>query len=413
MQLKAGDDTDDTGVSTTCLSADRLPQPFRVHPVWSEPAQRPADRGDPPIGVPAPETVEEAVERRIVLATSCRDTDHMPRVEQAGEVVERDGHRVQLMHNGVRIVEDCYCGPWMTETIRRLRGCHEPQEEAVFHAVVERLSSEDSDRPVMIELGSFWAYYGLWFLQAIPRGHVIAVEPDAAYLEVGRVNARINGAEDRMRFVHAAVGGVPGERISFLAQSDGQEHDVVQHDLGSLMDTEGVRRADLVLADIQGYESVLVERARQQFHGGSVRFLIVSTHQHSVSGDPLTHQRVLQTLIDSGAHVIAEHSVPESFSGDGLIAVSFNPADADLRVDISRARAQDSIYGDLEFDLAAEVAYREAVRNRLCEQNAVLRSECDLARAELAAMRHTRLWRWSTPVRSAYARVRPGRPAHP
>lgn len=389
----------------------KLPPPIRIHPVWSEPACRPTEEVDPSISLPPSETVEETVEARIRLSESCPDTAGLPKVEHAGEVVDLDGQRVQIMHNGVRIVADSYCGPWMTEIIRRLHGFHEPQEEAVFNAIMQRLASEDPVDPVMIEFGSWWAYYGLWFLRQFPAGHAIAVEPDAAYLEAGRVNARLNGAEDRMQFVHAAVGGSPGEPVSFLAQSDNAVHDVVQKDLGSLMASMDLRRADVVLADIQGYESVLLERALPQLTGGMVRFLVVSTHQHSVSGDPLTHQKALKMLVDAGAHVIAEHSVPESFSGDGLIAVSFDRADAEFEVVISRARAADSIYGDLEVDLAAEVAYREAERRRLGQENALLRSERDAAVAELSAMRGTRLWRWSSRPRHWYARLRARRPA--
>jgi FkbM family methyltransferase len=386
--------------------ADPLPAPVRTHPVWSEKVRRATDLMDVADPFPVSETGEEAVERRIRLAASCRDADVLPRVAHAGDVVELDGRRVQIMHNGVRVVADCYCGPWMTEIIRQLRGCHEPQEEVVFHAIVERLVAEDPVAPAMVELGSWWAYYGLWFLQRLPHGQVVAVEPDAAYLEMGRVNASINGAEERMRFVHAAVGASPGEEVAFHAQSDGLVHRVPQHDLASLMDATGLRRADVVLADIQGFESVLLERGGAAFAGGGVRFLVVSTHQHSVSGDPLTHQKALQTLLDAGAHVIAEHSVPESFSGDGLIAVSFDPVDADFTVGISRARAKDSIYGDVEFDLAAEAAARGAAQRRLSVENAALRAERDAALTELTALHRTRLLRWSVPARTLYARIR-------
>ena len=50
-----------------------------------------------------------------------------------------------------------------------------------------------------------------------------------------------------------------------------------------------------------------------------IRILILSTHHHAVSGDPLTHQRCLRILLDAGAaSLVAEHSVSESCSGDGL-----------------------------------------------------------------------------------------------
>ena len=105
--------------------------------------------------------------RRIAITTAVRDTDAIPKVADAGEVKVHDGQRVQVMHNGVLVEEDCYNGAWTTEIIRRLRGHHEPQEEFAFHTVVERLRS-DTQGATMVELGSFWAYYSLWLKAADP-----------------------------------------------------------------------------------------------------------------------------------------------------------------------------------------------------------------------------------------------------
>jgi hypothetical protein len=74
----------------------------------------------------------------------------------------------------------------------------------------------------------------------------------------------------------------------------------------------------------------------------------------------MTHQRCLQILVDAGAHVVAEHTVGESFSGDGLVAASMDPRDRDLTVPVSRARYRDSLFGELEPDLAA--AWQEIAR---------------------------------------------------
>jgi hypothetical protein len=87
------------------------------------------------------------------------DVSHIPRAERAGEVFESDGSRWQRMFNGLRLRADAYYGAWMTELIGRLGGFHEPQEEKVFHALINQL-----DEPkAMIELGSYWGWYSLWF----------------------------------------------------------------------------------------------------------------------------------------------------------------------------------------------------------------------------------------------------------
>ncbi|MGW4059975.1 FkbM family methyltransferase [Amycolatopsis sp. NPDC004747] len=300
---------------------------------------------------------DAAPARRVLATVSCPDADDIPKVPDGGRSRDHESGRVQVMHNGLLVEEGGYYGAWMTEIVRALRGHHEPQEERVFHRVVERLAA-DGGSPAMIEFGSFWTYYGLWFCHTIPTGRVVALEPDPAYLGVGRRNAALNGYTDRVRFVHAAIGGHPGEPMEFEAESDGRTHVVAQHDLASLMAAAGLPRADLVLADVQGAETILLERARGDFAAGKVRFLIVSTHHHTISGDPLTHQNALRTLLEAGAHLVAEHTVGESFSGDGLIAVSFDPRDKDFTVPVSHARYRESLFGELEHDLAAALSAR-------------------------------------------------------
>lgn len=70
-----------------------------------------------------------------------------------------NGVPVQVMHNGLLINEGCHGGIWVTEIIRGMRGLHEPQQKAVFDAVLRRLASEDPTLPTMEECGRFWASY--------------------------------------------------------------------------------------------------------------------------------------------------------------------------------------------------------------------------------------------------------------
>jgi FkbM family methyltransferase len=340
------------------------------------------------------------------------------------------------MHNGLLVEAGGYYGDWMAEIIRVLRGHHEPQEEAVFDRIVRHRAAEGGPA-VMIEFGSFWTYYALWFCRSIPSARAIAVEPDPAYLEVGRRNAVLNDLSTAVTFLHAAIGDRPGQTMSFCAESDGQEHTVEQCDLGSVMRTGDVEHVDLVLADVQGAETILLERAKDILAAGRVRFLVLSTHHHSISRDALTHQRALEVLNRLGAHVICEHTVGESFSGDGLIAVSFDERDRDLVVEVSRARSRDSLFGELEYALAAADSQRletqQSVENirlelqraqaelRDCTEDArSVRSRLDVAERRLVDVNHevddlshrlhaiygSKLWRWTQLPREEYSRLR-------
>jgi FkbM family methyltransferase len=372
---------------------------------------------------------DPATARRVLMTTSCRDADSITKVDDAGAIRDEGGRRVQVMHNGVLVEAGAYYGEWMAEIIRCLRGHHEPQEERVFDQIMRRLTGQHT-QPAMIEFGSFWTYYGLWFCHAIPGGRVVAVEPDSAYLEVGRRNAALNDLSDAVTFVHAAIGDEPGRSMPFQAESDGHEYPVQQCDLDSVLRGVDLERVDLVLADVQGAETMLLRRAVESLRAGRVRFLVVSTHHHSISNWALTHQDALRLLTDLGAHVICEHTVGESFSGDGLIAVSFDERDRELAVEVSRARTKDSLFGELEFDLAAaEVRGADEGRRADAGQADVERLGAGLAdaqgevahlrarlaqaqgegedlRRQLNAIFATKLWRWSQRPREEYARLR-------
>jgi FkbM family methyltransferase len=264
-------------------------------------------------------------------------------------VIIRDGERVQVMHNGIVVSEGCYHGAWMTEVIRRLRGHHEPQEEFAFYTVLERLAA-DTSLPTVVELGSFWAYYSMWAKHRIPSARLVLVEPDRQNLEVGRRNLELNDMDASL--VHAAVGDQHGMIVSLIWESDGQPHPTRQVSVDGLMRDYGLGEVDLMLVDIQGAETAMLCGAAQALGERRIRFLVVSTHHHSISGDPLTHQRCLRIIKQAGAHIIAEHSVSESCSGDGLIVASLSDPDRELHADVTIVRPRDTLFGELEWDLA-------------------------------------------------------------
>jgi FkbM family methyltransferase len=202
----------------------------------------------------------------------------------------------------------------------------------------------------MLELGSFWGYYSLWAKRRISGARLVMVEPDLANLAVGRHNLELNGMD--ATFLHAAVGAEHDRTIALRWDSDGQEHPTRQVSIDGVISDLGLDALDLLLCDIQGAETAALIGASQALAERRIRFLVVSTHHHSISGDPLTHQRCLSFLHASGAHIVAEHSVLESCSGDGLIAASMSPRDRDLRAQVSIVRARDSLFGEPEWELA-------------------------------------------------------------
>jgi len=299
-------------------------------------------------------------QRRIELTVAVRDTDPIAKVEGAGSVIERDGRRVQVMHNGVLVVADGYYGAWVTEVIRQLRGHHEPQEELAVHAIVERLREERVMAPVAVGLGSYWGYYSLWVAHAIPLAQCLMVEPDPNHLEVGRRNAALNDVAPRL--LQAAAGAEHGSMLRLACESDGVRRRVGVVTLDGLMVDHALERVEVLFCDVQGAELDVLRGVGRALADRRLRFLVLSTHHHSISGDALTHQRCLEKLAEFDAHVIAEHSVSvsESCSGDGLIVASMDPRDADLRVEVTHVRARDSLFGEVERELAVATTWRAA-----------------------------------------------------
>lgn len=283
---------------------------------------------------------------RVALGTRCRDADPVPKIDGAGRVfLDPDGRRIQLMHNGIQVLADGYYGAWMTRLIELCRGHHETQEERVFHEVVSRLPEGGT----MLELGGFWAYYSIWFLRSAPGRRAILVEPDPAHIAVGQANLALNHLT--AEFVQGFVGGDPGSIQSFKTEESGV-FDLPCYDIAALMERHGLSRLAILHCDAQGAEFRVLEQA-PLLRAGKVEWIFVSTHHHVISGDPLTHQRCLALLQSLGAHIEAEHSVQESFSGDGLICARFCPAPPGWQpLAMSYNRSSDSLFRDPLYDLA-------------------------------------------------------------
>ena len=270
------------------------------------------------------------VRRRVRMTVSCRDTDPLPKVPGAGEVVEQDGQRVQIMHEGTRVIADGYCGSWMTDVIRGLRGHHEPQEELLFHHLLKHV------RPgsLFVELGSYWAYYTNWYLGAVPGSTALCVEPNATNLEVGRRNLAINGRTST--FIQAFVGD---------ATTPPRDGGLGCLDMDAVIGRLDGKPIEMLHMDVQGAELAFIRSMRSAVEQRQVRFVVVSTHHESISGSATTHEDCVQSLQALGAKVFVQHDVFESYSGDGLIVASFSPADRSIVLPkISRNRCRQSLF---------------------------------------------------------------------
>lgn len=239
---------------------------------------------------------------RVFRTISCSDADHIPTDPHAGELVRNGKDVCQIMHNGVKVLKNCYYGDnsdWMTDIIYGLRGLHEPQEEKVFHEVLKYIPTKG----VMLELGSYWAYYSLWFATSVKEARNYLIEPDRSKLLLGQKNFALNNCQGH--FVQGFLGGNYDNTTSF-----GQSEYIRIDDF---LQKEGIEHLHILHSDIQGAEFLMLQTCTESIKKGKIDFFFISTHGNRV------HNQCRNFLLAHDLEIIAEHTRSESYSGDGLI----------------------------------------------------------------------------------------------
>ncbi len=235
---------------------------------------------------------------RIDKALLCKDCDSLDRDLNGGNIIGD----FQIMHNGIKIKKDCYCGEWMTELILKCGGHHEPQEEFAFYKVLDKIKEDG----LMIEVGSSWAYYSMWFNQKIKNARNFMIDVDALNLNLGVENFNINSMEGSFH-----IGKIPELNI-----------------LDFIKD-QSISFVDILHVDIQGWEYHLLEQLGDFIK--NIGYIFISTHTDKNNkgeywGAPkeFLHEECLSFLINKKFKILCEHDMNESYSHDGLI-VARNP----------------------------------------------------------------------------------------
>lgn len=281
---------------------------------------------------------------RTLMTISCADADLIPKAPGAGRIVDTPDGPVQVMHNGLKVVAGGYHGDWMAHVIRALHGHHEPQEELIF----DRLLRYVRHHSLIVELGAFWAYYSLWYLNEIPGSRAVCIEPDPANKAIGTKNARLNELDDRIAFHSAWIGNSTQEAHTSRIESTGEDLTLPCFDMRKIVSLCEGRFIEVLHMDTQGAELPFLASMQGLALQDVVRFVVVSTHHSSISGSKTTHTDCIATIERLGGTILVEHDVQESFSGDGLIVASFLPHDRRLAMpEISRNTPRNSLFPDL------------------------------------------------------------------
>lgn len=261
--------------------------------------------------------------KRVITGLCCSDCDLLPKVENAGKVIELDDlPSYQLLHNGIKVLKDCYYGNWMTTLIQYSKGHHEPQEEKVFHEVLKLIPHNAT----MIELGSYWGFYSMWFKQQIKGARNFLVEPSLSNLIVGKKNFELNGMQGI--FTQAMVGSFSAESQEFI-DWDYTKGLVKQICIDDFAQENQIEFIHILHSDIQGAEVNMLKGCQKLLGERRIGYLFISTHRG-------VHEDCLRIIQDSNLEIIVSITREESFSADGLIVAKLPELPFPKNIEFSR-----------------------------------------------------------------------------
>jgi hypothetical protein len=219
----------------------------------------------------------------------------IPRGEFAGFTYrdQRSGDMVVVMHNGIGVLlgEHAYYDKF-AEILIINRGVHEPQEEYAFGEVLKHI---DPGLP-MIELGCYWAFYSLWYLQCFPDAPVFLFEPFEQRLQAGKRNFELNGRTGMFVLNGVFPGGL---------------------DLPQFTVEHGIDRIGMLHVDIESAEGPLLEMIAPMLAAQRIDYLFVSTHSQEL------HRQWLDRLPDHAYRILAAADFDnDTFANDGLVVAA-------------------------------------------------------------------------------------------
>lgn len=201
---------------------------------------------------------------------------------------------ILTLYNGVKVYNQSYYGNF-SDILLINNGIHEPSEEYLFQKVLSRVENES---PLMIELGSYWAFYSMTFLKQFKNGKTICVEVGDEELQIGKTHYGLNDLQGE--FIQAKVGNGGWSVDEFVEQNN-------------------IKKIHILHSDIQGYEAEMLNGAKNTLQNRMVDYMFLSTHSNDL------HNQCIGFLLGFGYQVIAQVDLSNTFCEDGIIlAVSPN-----------------------------------------------------------------------------------------
>ncbi|CAN5907736.1 hypothetical protein BH11BAC7_BH11BAC7_08060 [soil metagenome] len=247
---------------------------------------------------------------RIADVISCPDNAAITRVADAGNFSRES----LIMHNGIRIDPLSYYGAPILKMLMENGGVHEPQEEKIFDRVLQSLPP---GKKTIIELGSYWSFYSMWFLKTFPGSQAYMLEPELRNLHSGKKNFRLNKLKGN--FFHLGIG-----------ESANKEDRITSP--GIFCQQQNINFIDVLHADIQTYELAMLNGSEKLLEEKKVGYWFISTHSNEL------HTQCKNMLAEYGYALVAEANLDESYSFDGILVMKDPAYPGIASVEISKKR---------------------------------------------------------------------------
>ena len=245
---------------------------------------------------------------RIAIVKSSPDNLKLHPVPDAGKVFPDH----QLVHNGLKITLGSYYDYGNTHLLMENRGVHEPQEEYAFDIILKSIP----EKGTMMELGSYWAFYSMWFAKEISQSQCFMIEPDPHKMNFGKLNFRRN----RLKGIFD---------LGFI--SDSYKHaSIPYYSVDYLLKKHGIQHLNILHSDIQGFELKMLEGCKDALTMGMIDYFFISTHSNEL------HNACITKLKSHAFEILCEANLDESFSVDGLIVAKRKGVTGPEQIEISK-----------------------------------------------------------------------------
>lgn len=218
------------------------------------------------------------------------------------ELIPRDRFSVDddviTMANGVKVYANSYYGQF-SEVLISNQGVHEPSEEYVFGKIIDQFRGKS---PVMVELGSYWAFYSMSLKKIAPEAKTICIDVVQQCLDTGKAHYELNDMDGEFMLYRIGSSGIPYEGY-----------------------------IDILHSDIQGDELTMLQAESDRFISNGVGYVFISTHSNDL------HYRCLDLLIDYGYKILAKVDLSGTYCEDGIIVACSPNVDA-LYFDLAKRK---------------------------------------------------------------------------